>query len=639
MSNITFTKKYSDSLQTNTPKRTIRLAKPTMATSKHLVNIQPSSTTSISLAIRQRRHTDETNAEKIFRNIITFCQQQRTHFVDDQFPPIARSIGSIPTLNNHRLQWLRISQINPLHRSDLHLQWFVYSSPKPSDIQQGAIGDCWLMVALALITERPQMLEHIVLTKTINNQGVYLIRICHNGLWQTVIVDDCFPCTEYYQLAFSQAHQRQLYVPLIEKACAKLFGSYADLIGGQTEEGLQLLTGAPCEHIDLHPAKISLDKEIIWAKLLSACESHLLIVASTGRSDMTNEEYHDNYIQNNHAFSVLAAYSISEIAMDFVLIRDPHARSNYKDELLTRIHLEKLNRIYPNSQSSGAFWISWPKFLRLFNSITISCYASDYYDIREVNRFTRTSTQSIPTFHFHLSKTSLINISLLYHRANRRLRYYHTQSFVLCNVEQGASKDVGTNQAILCSSRGVFTHWIGSLTPGFYVIIPFSTSFWNNDDDDDSRPVNDYTLVIHSKVQINVQVTPEPATLLTDCLIATILKNVPPHREKDFNYYVTTTEYNFSIFIAENLLVTNFLSFEIDLNDSVRIRNSRKSLSTYNSIPPRHRQIIFLVEWTNKESETAKMEYIYRSQHVQQEQQAIPDIFIAQNDFHSYRPF
>ncbi len=129
------------------------------------------------------------------------------------------------------------------------------------------------MVALALITERPQMLEHILLTKTINNQGVYLVRICHNGLWKTVIVDDCFPCTTSNQLAFTQAHGRQLYVPLIEKACAKLFGSYADLISGQTEEGLQLLTGAPCDHIDLNPTKNILESEIIWAKLLSACES------------------------------------------------------------------------------------------------------------------------------------------------------------------------------------------------------------------------------------------------------------------------------------------------------------------------------------------------------------------------------
>jgi calpain-15 len=195
------------------------------------------------------------------------------NFVDDQFPPIPRSIGTITSLTNHSLEWLRISQISPSQQSDRYLQWSVYSSPRPNDIQQGALGDCWLMAALALITERPQMLEHILLTKTVNPEGVYLVRICHNGLWKTVIVDDYFPCTGYNQLAFTQANRRQLYVPLIEKACAKLFGSYADLISGQTEEGLQLLTGAPCDHIDLNPTRFTVDSDLIWAKLLSACES------------------------------------------------------------------------------------------------------------------------------------------------------------------------------------------------------------------------------------------------------------------------------------------------------------------------------------------------------------------------------
>jgi calpain-15 len=129
------------------------------------------------------------------------------------------------------------------------------------------------MAALALITERPKMLENILLTKTINKEGVYLVRLCHNGLWKTIIVDDCFPCNQYRQLAYTQANRYQSYVPLIEKACAKLYGSYADLIGGQTEEGFQLLTGAPCDHIDLNPNDYILDKDITWAKLLSACES------------------------------------------------------------------------------------------------------------------------------------------------------------------------------------------------------------------------------------------------------------------------------------------------------------------------------------------------------------------------------
>ena len=129
------------------------------------------------------------------------------------------------------------------------------------------------MAALALITERPKMLEHIVLTKKVNKEGIYLIRICHNGVWKTIIVDDCFPCTEHKQLAYTKASRRQLYVPLIEKACAKLFGSYGALYSGYTEEGLQLLTGAPCDHIDLVPKNYTLDSGIVWAKLLSACES------------------------------------------------------------------------------------------------------------------------------------------------------------------------------------------------------------------------------------------------------------------------------------------------------------------------------------------------------------------------------
>jgi calpain-15 len=182
-------------------------------------------------------------------------------------------LGQLETTRHTTFEWLKISNITVSSKADHHLNWSVYSSPKPSDIEQGALGDCWLMAALTLITERPEMLEHIILTKTINNEGIYLVRLCHNGLWKTILIDDCFPCTQSRHLAFSQANRRQLYVPLIEKACAKLFGSYADLTGGHTQEGLQLLTGAPCDHIQLNPTRGVLDSDLAWAKLLSACES------------------------------------------------------------------------------------------------------------------------------------------------------------------------------------------------------------------------------------------------------------------------------------------------------------------------------------------------------------------------------
>lgn len=84
---------------------------------------------------------------------------------------------------------------------------------------------------------------------------------------------------------------------------------------------------------------------------------------------------------------------------------------------------------------------------------------------------------------------------------------------------------------------------------------------------------------------------------------------------------------------------TDFLNIEIDLNDSVCVRSSRNSLSTYDCIPPRHRQIIFLIEWTNEQGQRAKMDYMFRAKHVKQSNPSVPDVYNNRNGFHSFRPF
>ncbi len=104
---------------------------------------------------------------------------------------------------------------------------------------------------------------------------------------------------------------------------------------------------------------------------------------------------------------------------------------------------------------------------------------------------------------------------------------YHTQSFILCNVEDEQSQNVGTHVAILKTKRGAFVSWTGSLRPGSYVLIPFSTSFW---DEKYLETERNYTLVLHSKIQIDVQVIKEPATVLADCLITFISKKYPMQR-------------------------------------------------------------------------------------------------------------
>jgi len=121
-------------------------------------------------------------------------------------------------------------------------------------------------------------------------------------------------------------------------------------------------------------------------------------------------------------------------------------------------------------------------------------------------------------------RTSSVNISLIYHRKNRRLSHFHTQSFILCNIGDRLLKNLDTDVIILQSYRGAFTYWTGLLKTGFYILIPFSTSFW---DEKNSKSERNYTLVIHSKIQIDAQVINEPAVLLADCLIAYCLKEYP----------------------------------------------------------------------------------------------------------------
>lgn len=47
-------------------------------------------------------------------------------------------------------------------------------------------------------------MEKILVTREISDVGAYMIRLCKDGSWTTVIVDDLLPCDRRKRLVYSQ---------------------------------------------------------------------------------------------------------------------------------------------------------------------------------------------------------------------------------------------------------------------------------------------------------------------------------------------------------------------------------------------------------------------------------------------------
>eukprot|EP01062_Namystynia_karyoxenos_P053563 TRINITY_DN4343_c0_g1_i1.p1 TRINITY_DN4343_c0_g1~~TRINITY_DN4343_c0_g1_i1.p1 ORF type:complete len:696 (+),score=216.64 TRINITY_DN4343_c0_g1_i1:85-2088(+) len=117
--------------------------------------------------------------------------------------------------------------------------------PRPDDVNQGALADCYLMGALGSVAVRPELIER-VFPDGLGPNGAISLRLCLGGWWRTVVIDDWFPCSGPKPgFARNRAQPHELWVAAVEKALAKACGGYHSLKTGQCAQALADVAGCP----------------------------------------------------------------------------------------------------------------------------------------------------------------------------------------------------------------------------------------------------------------------------------------------------------------------------------------------------------------------------------------------------------
>jgi len=565
------------------------------------------------------REVEESEARDKWKHIVHFCRKNNHTFVDDEFPPSKKSLyynsvqestsasngeGGRSSSQHQVTQWLRPSEIAD---SATRVPWAVFRTPLPSDISQGMLGNCWLLSALAVLAEREDLVQRIMVTRSVCEQGAYQVRLCKDGKWVTVLVDDLLPCDKRRHLVYSQAKRKQLWVPLIEKAVAKLHGCYEALVSGRAIEGLATLTGAPCESIPLQVSSLQspeeeLDTDLIWAQLLSSRNAGFLMGASCGGGNMQieEEEYKQVGLRPRHAYSVLDVRDLQGIKL--VRLRNPWGHFSWKGSWSDKSDIwtpELREELLPHGDDDGVFWIAFEDMLRYFDCIDVCKVRRGWSEVRVTGVLPPFSTKS------HQSCTLLtvlepteVEFSLFQEGQRNSEKSQRSQLDLCVVVFRTSSQGPPRIGRVLEHSKRQVRGFVGChamLEPGCYLVICLAFNHWHTGAVA-SAQYPEFVLALHSSKRLLVEQLNSSYHLLADAIINLTLAKGQRHegREGMTAYYLTKGWAGLVVMI-ENRHQDRWVQVKCDCQESYNVVSTRGELCTVDAVPPLHRQVIIVL--------------------------------------------
>lgn len=177
----------------------------------------------------------------------------------------------------------------------------------PNSIRQGALNNCYFLSAIAALAERPDRIKSLFLSNETNAPGIFAIKLCLDGKWTQIIVDDFFPCDSKKGFpCFSYSKDGSLWINILEKCYAKAKGSYSALESGYYEQTIRELTGAPILILDN-------SNESLLANVKEACGKKWIITASAGETEASRELLREVGLIPLHTYIIMDIYDLSQL--------------------------------------------------------------------------------------------------------------------------------------------------------------------------------------------------------------------------------------------------------------------------------------------------------------------------------------
>ncbi|XP_002138194.2 calpain-A [Drosophila pseudoobscura] len=315
-----------------------------------------------------------------YETILNSCLSSGSLFEDPIFPAGNESLMFSRRPDRH-IEWLRPHEIadNP--------QFFVEGFSR-FDVQQGELGDCWLLAATANLTQEPNLFFRVIPPEQSfeeNYAGIFHFRFWQYGKWVDVTIDDRLPTSRGELVYMHSTEKNEFWSALLEKAYAKLHGSYEALKGGSTCEAMEDFTGGVSEWYDLKEAPGNL-----FTILQKAAERNSMMGCSIEPDPNVLEAETPQGLIRGHAYSITKVCFIDIVTpnrqgkIPMIRMRNPwgnEAEWNgpWSDSSAEWRYIpeDQKQEIGLTFDRDGEFWMSFQDFLHHFDRVEICNLSPD----------------------------------------------------------------------------------------------------------------------------------------------------------------------------------------------------------------------------------------------------------------------